>query len=113
MTTPVASIDRDVALSAVGGDVELLKEIAALFLREYPKLLAELRDAVARGDAKGVERTAHGLKGSVSTFGTNPAVKIALKLETMGRALELSDAERVLRTLETALASLRPELEAL
>ena len=118
MSSPIemtrgTAIDREVALSRVGGDIKLLKEIATLFLDEYPRILAGLHDAVARGDARGVERTAHGLKGSVSTFGASAASDAALKLETMGRAHQLAEVSHVLGTLELALAALRPELEAL
>ena len=105
--------DRAVALSRVGGDAELLKEIAILFLDDYPKSLSELRQAVAAGDARRVERGAHGLKGSVSNFGARPAVDAAMELETMGRAQKLVEVEQVLHTLELALAALRPELESL
>jgi HPt (histidine-containing phosphotransfer) domain-containing protein len=105
--------DKAVALSRVGGDVELLREIAILFLDDYPKSLNDLREAVQTGDAKRVERTAHGLKGSVSNFGAGPAVDAALQLETMGRAQKLVEVDQVLRSLELALAALRPELESL
>ena len=105
--------DRAIALSRVGGDAELLKEIAILFLDDYPKSLSELRQAVAAGDARRVERGAHGLKGSVSNFGARPAVDAAMELETMGRAQKLVEVEQVLHTLELALAALRPELESL
>jgi two-component system sensor histidine kinase/response regulator len=111
--TSGALFDKTVALSRVGGDVELLKEIAMLFLDDYPKSLSELRQAVESGDAKGVERTAHGLKGSVSNFGARPAVDAAFQLETMGRTRTLVEVEQVLHTLELALAALRPELESL
>ena len=109
----VAVFDRALALSRVGGDVELLKEIAELFLDDYPKSLSELHQAVESGDARRVERTAHGLKGSVSNFGARPVVDAALQLETMGRAQKLVEVEQVLHTLELALAALRPELESL
>jgi HPt (histidine-containing phosphotransfer) domain-containing protein len=105
--------DRDLALSRVGGDIELLKEIATLFLDDYPKSLIDLHEAVKTGDAKRVERAAHGLKGSVSNFAARPAVDAALQLETMGRAQQLTEVEHVLRSLELALAALRPELESL
>jgi len=111
--TSEAVFDKELALSRVGGDVELLKEIAILFLDDYPKSLIELRAAVQSRDAKRVERSAHGLKGSVSNFGARPAVDAALQLETMGRAQKLVEVEQVLRTLELALAALRPELESL
>ncbi len=105
--------DKAVALSRVGGDAELLKEIAILFLDDYPKSLTELREAVQTRDAKRLERSAHGLKGSVSNFGAAPAVDAALQLETMGRSQKLVEVEQVLRTLELALAALRAELESL
>jgi two-component system sensor histidine kinase/response regulator len=108
-----AVFDRALALSRVGGDVELLKEIAGLFLDDYPKSLNELHQAVESGDARLLERTAHGLKGSVSNFGARPVVDAALQLETMGRAQKLGEVEHVLHTLELALAALRPELESL
>ena len=110
--------DKPLALSRVGGDAELLKEIALLFLDDYPKSLSDLRQAVASGDARRMERTAHGLKGSVSNFGARPAVDAALRLETLGRLQKLEfvdrgEVEQVLRALELALAALRPELESL
>lgn len=108
-----ALFDKNIALSRVGGDAELLKEIAVLFLDDYPKSLLELREAIQSRDAKGVERTAHGLKGSVSNFGARPAVDAALQLETMGRSEQLVEVEQVFHTLELALAALRPELESL
>jgi HPt (histidine-containing phosphotransfer) domain-containing protein len=111
--TSEAIFDKEVALSRVGGDAELLKEIAILFLDDYPKSLIELRQAVDARDPKRVERSAHGLKGSVSNFGARPAVDAAFQLEIMGRAQQLVEVEQVLLTLELALAALRPELESL
>ncbi len=110
---PAENLDREVALARVGGDAELLREIAMLFVEDYPKVLDELRDAIARGDAERVERTAHGLKGSVSTFGARPAMEAARTLEALGRARQFEEIRQVLTTLELALAALRPELESL
>jgi two-component system, sensor histidine kinase and response regulator len=106
-------VDREVALSRVGGDTELLSEIAGLFLDDYPNLLNELKAGAARGDAKTIERAAHGLKGSVSNFGARAAVEAAFALENMGRQDQLSGVEAGIRSLEQALGALRPELEAL
>ena len=109
---PVA-VDRTLALSRVGGDAELLREIAQLFIGDYPRVLGELQDAVLRGDAPTIERTAHGLKGSVSNFGAQAAVEAARAVEMLGRTRELAEVQQVIRTLEIALAALRPELESL
>jgi HPt (histidine-containing phosphotransfer) domain-containing protein len=112
-TRETLNLDREVALARVGGDAELLREVAALFLADYPRVLEELRDAVARNDSQALERTAHGLKGSVSTFGAQQAMDAARKLETLGRAQRFDEVRQVLTTLELALAALRPELEGL
>jgi two-component system sensor histidine kinase/response regulator len=108
-----SGIDRELALSRVGGDTELLKEIGVLFVEDYPKLMDELRAAADRGDAKNVERTAHGLKGSVSNFGAKAAVDAAWAVEQMGRAQDLADVQRGIQALEQALTALRPEFETL
>ncbi len=112
-TPLIGSLDREVALARVGGDTELLKEIASLFLENYRDWLAELRQAAARGDAQMVERTAHGLKGSVANFGARDAVEASLNLETLGRSGDLAGATESLAALESALETLRGDLESL
>jgi HPt (histidine-containing phosphotransfer) domain-containing protein len=108
-----AMLDHELAMSRVGGDAELLKELADLFLEEYPRLLAELREAHLQGDAKRVEATAHGLKGSVANFGAQPAVDAALRIEQLGRSGDLTVVGEMLQTLDLTLLALRGELVAL
>jgi HPt (histidine-containing phosphotransfer) domain-containing protein len=106
-------LDESVALSRVGGDVELLREVVGLFLDDYPQSLELIRAAVAAGDQSSLEQHAHSLKGSVSTFGAQEAFDAALALEKQGRTGDLTSAPEGLRRLEDALTALRPELEAL
>jgi two-component system, sensor histidine kinase and response regulator len=114
MNTPVQQLlDRKLALGRVGGDLELLQEIAVLFLDTYPQVLDEIRTAATTGDAKALERSAHGLKGSVANFGAAQAVEAARHLEALGRAAQLDDIGPALLNLEHALETLRPELETL
>jgi HPt (histidine-containing phosphotransfer) domain-containing protein len=117
---PETGLDRHVALLRVGGDEELLREIAAIFLDDYPKGLAEIREAIAGGDAKKLESAAHSVKGSVGNFGAQAAVESAFRLEQMGRQERLQiegpgavAAAQALEALEQALSALRIELEAL
>ena len=106
-------LDRATALARVGGDLDLLKEIAALFLDEYPRELDDIRKALATGDAQLLERTAHGLKGSVANFGAAAAVDAAFQLEQLGRAGKLDQAPPALDALERALALLDTELSSI
>ena len=110
---PFANMDEALALSRVGGDFELLREVVGLFLDDYPRTLEKIRSAVAANDASGVEHNAHSLKGSVSTFGAKDVFESALALEKQGRSGNLSCAQDGLRKLENALQALRPDLEAL
>jgi HPt (histidine-containing phosphotransfer) domain-containing protein len=103
----VAVLDR------VGGDSELLQEMAQLFLEEYPSQLQAVRDAVAAGDPKAVERSAHSLKGSVGNFGAAEAHHAAFQLEMLGRQAHLDSAKSALLHLERALQSLHGEMESL
>src|SRR5580700_12210479 len=88
----LAHLDEALALSRVGGDFELLREVVGLFLDDYPRALEKIRNAVAANDASGVEHNAHSLKGSVSTFGAKDVFEAALALEKLGRSANLSDA---------------------
>ena len=101
------------ALTRVGGDEELLREIGQLFLEEYPAMLSRLASAIASQDAHTVDRAAHSIKGSVANFGAHAAYQAALELEQMGRAKNLGEASRQLDELERALAALHLELQGL
>lgn len=108
-----AAIDRDTALSRVGGDEDLLREIGALFLEECRPAIVELRSAVEARDAHLIEHKAHSLKGSLSTFGTGPAFQAALELERQGRSRDLERVDSNLLAFESSLEILCAELQAL
>jgi HPt (histidine-containing phosphotransfer) domain-containing protein len=95
------------ALDLVDGDRELLGELVSVFLEEYPRQLASVRDAVERRDPQGVRRTAHLLKGSMGAFGSNPAYNIAAHLETRGMDEDMVGAAVDLPKLERAAEALR------
>jgi PAS domain S-box-containing protein len=111
--TQLQQLDESLALSRVGGDVELLKEVVELFLDDYPSTFEKIKGAVASRDATALEHAAHSLKGSVSTFGANRAFEAAFTLEKQGRSGDLTGAQDGVVQLEQALAALRPELVSL
>ena len=107
------TVDLEDALLRMGGDFDLLRDIAKLFLEEYPVALDNLRRGIACEDAQTVERTAHGLKGSAVNFGAQAVVDAALHLENLGRARKTGEFARALPALEEALAGLKTDLESL
>ncbi len=110
---PQGTLDTADILARFEGDTVLLQEAAELFRQGYPRLLSAARDAVRRGDAESVERTAHTIKGSVGNFGSAAAVDAAFKLEDMGRAKDLKNALAACETLECEIERLLDALIAL
>src|SRR5262249_5146322 len=96
-------VDWEEALAQVGGDVGLLKELAAGFLDECPGWLAGIRKGLARGDSGQVKAAAHPLKGSLGTFAAKGPHETALALETMARQGQLAGAPEALARLERQL----------
>jgi len=103
-------IDRAVALAHVEGDVELLRELIELFLDDSANLLSEVRESVARGDEKALERAAHKLKAPLGTLGAQATFDLAHKLEEMGRDGSLVDAKGALESLEKEIERLTSTL---
>jgi HPt (histidine-containing phosphotransfer) domain-containing protein len=67
---------------------------------------AALKDAVARADAKELERTAHRLKGSAGVFRATSLAAAAAALEVMGGRGDLEGAARAVGELEALLEHL-------
>ena len=107
------NLNRALALERVGGDEDLLREIAGLFLEDYPSLISQIEKALDASDAHGLERAAHSLKGSVANFGSDAAYQAALDLEQIGRSKKLENAAEAYAHLTEVMSQVCPELEAL
>ncbi len=107
------AVDRAGALQKLGGNEELLVEIIDLYLDDFPKVMERLSTALAEGDAEGVWKAAHRLKGSVGSLSAQPAFEAARDLETVGREGDLEEAAIVFERLEHELERLAGALTAL
>jgi HPt (histidine-containing phosphotransfer) domain-containing protein len=94
------------------GDVELLTELAEMFFGDVSSRLGELREAVEAGDAAGVERVAHTLKGSSGNIGATRMSAICAELQDVGVSGDLARAPGLLERLEEEFGRVRPALEA-
>jgi signal transduction histidine kinase/HPt (histidine-containing phosphotransfer) domain-containing protein len=110
---PPTSIDRDDLMQRVAGDRELVAELAEIFHDSAPGMISGIRSCLEASDAKGVERAAHALHGSVSLLGARAACEAARALEDMGRKGDLSAAPVLLAELEREVSHLERELATL
>jgi PAS domain S-box-containing protein len=105
-----APLDLALALERVDGDLELLKELASLFLDECPRLMAGIREAISQRNDLRLQQEAHTLRGSVGNFGAQEALEAARRLETVGRGQDWDHAEEAWAALEQAIGRLEPAL---
>ncbi len=98
--------DADEASRKLGGDRELLQELAGMFIQEYPTRLAAIKDAIAAKDSEQLMREAHALKGEVGNFAAQASWDAAYRLENMGRHNQMDEAEAALEQLERQVAKL-------
>jgi PAS domain S-box-containing protein len=106
-------IDHAALLAGVDGNRRLLRELVRLFLADCPPRLAEIKEAVRRGDAEALRRAAHTLKGSIGNFTAKKAFEVSQRLEIMGRDGDLESASDACVTLEFELTLLSEELRRL
>jgi HPt (histidine-containing phosphotransfer) domain-containing protein len=111
---PTTSVlDHSRLLSLVDGDTDLLRSIAGLFLKTYPALLSNIRDAIASGDGNGLARAAHTLKGSGGYFLNKAACEALTELELLAKRDGLNDAQFRFADLEREMDCIKTELSNL
>ncbi len=93
---------------AVVGELEGLEgielsDLVELYLSEAVLQIAELGDAIGRGDALGAAKAAHKLKGGSSTVGATLVAQLAAGLEATAKAGDLAGSDGLLDGLRRAL----------
>jgi HPt (histidine-containing phosphotransfer) domain-containing protein len=105
--------DLTLALQSVGGDGEFLAEIAGLVQAAWPTLLAELREGMARGDLRTVEKRARLAKAAARNVSARRTYDCALELETMTGKGDLRASEEAIARLEHEAKLLQSALSTL
>jgi HPt (histidine-containing phosphotransfer) domain-containing protein len=103
-------LDRIGVLKRVGGNTKLLLEIARLFLEDCPRLLGDIRTAMAHADPARLTRAAHTLKGAVANFCAPTALEAAQHLEVLGQTGNLDEVDRAYAVLEGEIRKLNRSL---
>ncbi|HTE05091.1 MAG TPA: Hpt domain-containing protein [Planctomycetota bacterium] len=100
-------------LRACDDDGSLIAELIDLYLKDTPRRLALLREAHDAGDAAGVSREAHALKGSCGQFGATTLTECCRELEHLGRRGTLEGAEPMLARIATEFVRVKSAMELL
>jgi two-component system sensor histidine kinase/response regulator len=79
---PVVLLDEAGLMKRFSGNIDLLREVAEIFLEDYPTNILETRNALAENDLERLRRAAHALKGAIGNFAAHDAYRAAERLET-------------------------------
>jgi HPt (histidine-containing phosphotransfer) domain-containing protein len=95
---PVFSLDE--ALARVDDDRETFEMMIELFVEHGPKDLADAHAALGAGNAAGVARSSHRLKGAILQFCAPAALQACKELEESAKAGNLAHGGQLYATLE-------------
>ena len=89
-----AALDNIRALEQGDGN-QILQQVIGIYLESCPDLLSRLHDAVSKGDAERMRKSAHSLKSSSANVGAAQLSSLCKELEYMGRDHTVEGAENV------------------
>ena len=94
------------------GGSNLVTRIIGVYLNDAPDRLRSMQEAVARGDAAGMGRTAHAFKSASANLGAKGLAELCLRMESLGRASSTTGADRLMTEIETEYRQVAAELKA-
>jgi HPt (histidine-containing phosphotransfer) domain-containing protein len=95
------------------GDADFIKELIDTFLDDAPRMLKELRQALAGNNVELFRRTAHSLKSNANTFGALVLAGLAKDLELIGRDNQLNAVGDKLEKLTAEYAKVESALKGM
>jgi PAS domain S-box-containing protein len=101
---PTFSWEHSLKRSALNEDV--FRELAGLFVTQYPELMREIREALESRDAVKLRRAAHTLKGSESVFLGPMGDSTVWKLESAAKDGDFDSARNLIPYVATEAESL-------
>jgi signal transduction histidine kinase/ActR/RegA family two-component response regulator len=99
------TIDHDLLMKRLGGDLQLRSEVVQAFLEDCPVRLSAIRAAVETHDAERIRTTAHALKGAAGNMSAQGLFDAAATLERIGAEGRIDAADAAWRTLSVAAAN--------
>jgi signal transduction histidine kinase/DNA-binding response OmpR family regulator len=107
------AIDVTQLLDRLDGDRTLLAELVELFRAEFPGNLSAVQRAIDQQDANGLRNGGHSLKGTLGNLSAIDASVLAAELESIGKSLDLTEAQPTLDRLAQEIDDVMRALEAL
>lgn len=98
-------------LEAFNNDGTLFKDVADMFITDYPLMLETVKKAIDDEDGVLLSRTAHALKGMALNFQVDGAADVARQLELLAERGQFTTAQNLSRVLADELAGFERRLK--
>jgi HPt (histidine-containing phosphotransfer) domain-containing protein len=106
-------IDQTALHSIVDGDLELLADLAIMFVQMLPDTDARLRLAVQRSNAKEVSMVIHQLYSRFGYFGAKPLQELARKIELLANENDFTSIPQRCTEMQAGIETLLNELRSI
>ena len=94
------------------GEPDLVQELVGMYRAETPGLLADIRAAMAAGEADKLRHAAHSLKGSSNNLGVRQVAALSAEIEKKGRSGTVEGVDALLAQLEREFERAAQALDA-
>ncbi|MBC2709991.1 MAG: response regulator [Desulfosarcina sp.] len=98
-------------LEAFNNDGAFFKDVADMFITDYPPMVETVKKAIADEDGALLSRTAHALKGMARNFQVDGAADAARQLEQLADQGQFESAQQLCRRLADELAGFERQLK--
>jgi HPt (histidine-containing phosphotransfer) domain-containing protein len=95
------------AVEEICGDLEVIKQVADMFLKDSPKCIKSIAEVIKEANPKHIKMYAHSLKGAALQIGAKKLADVAYKLECAGRDKDMTNAPVLFNTVQDEYSQLK------
>jgi len=107
---PSKYYDKKAILDRIDGDVDLFRQLIALFVQEVPNQIKQIKLAIKENDPERITLYAHTIKGSAYNIRAMELKQIAFDIEQAGKSSDIHLAASKIEALEHTFDKLNAEL---
>jgi HPt (histidine-containing phosphotransfer) domain-containing protein len=110
-TTPIDRAVLNNLLTMFNGDKTFVYEVIGTYLEDGARLISNLEQALAAGNAEDLRRAAHSLKSNSANLGAMTLADLSRELEAVGKTGMLTEATSKAASVKTEFERVQDALE--
>ena len=107
---PSKNFDKKAILDRIDGDMDLFRQLIALFVQEVPNQIKQIKLAIKANDPERITLFAHTIKGSAYNIRAMELKQVAFDIEQAGKSSDINLAASKIEALDNIFEKLNTEL---